>query len=274
MTEDDGSEEADRHERTRSMYDGSDDTPSSESGSSEDPNPADAKSRSVEREQSETGEERADSAAGGGEGEDEPEQMESAPDSTSGDETAPSGGPAQQVPGMVGGGPRHDDQLVSADSEPDQATGTFFVKHVEDFAVTLHEVDTGQIFTVIENPGLEPNEIIEASLIAQPPMEVSYLFDEIHSRRTIPVQTLEESPTGQTEQIAGEMEPGQAVAIEREGEGEIHVLTVEPEETETTVDELTGDEMTYKNAARYGVARVELRWDAEAGIVAVRYLPA
>jgi len=166
-------------------------------------------------------------------------------------------------------GVRFDD----GDDEPEQATGTFYVKYAQDTAVTLHEIDSEQIYTLIENPGLKRHEIVEASLVAQPPMEVSYLIDELESRRTIPVERSPESPTEQVRGVGSELDTGQAVAIEREGKGEIHVLSVEPDRTERTAEEIPDDEMTYKNAARYGVGRVEVRSDAEAGIVSVRYLP-
>ena len=159
------------------------------------------------------------------------------------------------------------------DEEPEREAGTFYVKHVEDVAVTLHEVDTGQIYTIVENPGLERREIIEATLIANPPLQVSYVIDELKNQRTVPVEVSPEQPTTQAENVAGDMESGQAVAIEREGEGEIHVLTVEPDQTEETIEEVTDDEMIYKNAARYGVGRVEIRSDASDGLVSIRYLP-
>jgi len=69
------------------------------------------------------------------------------------------------------------------------------------------------------------------------------------------------------------MDEGQAAAIDREGEGEIHILRVEPEHTEHTAEEVHDDEMTYKNAARYGIERVEIRTDEAEGIVSIRYLP-
>lgn len=157
-------------------------------------------------------------------------------------------------------------------TEPETATGTFYVKYATDSSVTLHEVDTSQIFTLIENPGFENHDIVEASLVAQPPMEVSYLIDELESHYSIPVETSPEPPTGQIQELAADMDEMEAVAIDREGEGEIHVLRVAPDNVERTAEELHEDEMTYKNAARYGVGRVEIRTD-ESGIVSIRYLP-
>jgi len=163
--------------------------------------------------------------------------------------------------------------LSSDDDGPEQATGTFYVKHTEDVSATLHEVDTGQIFTLIQHPELERHEIIEASLIAQPPMEVSYLIETLESRRTVPVERSSQTPTQQVQKAGTRMDAGEAVAIPREGEGEIHILSVEPDRTDRTAEEVLDDEMTYKNAARYDIDRVEVRSDADQGLVSIRYLP-
>jgi hypothetical protein len=174
-----------------------------------------------------------------------------------------------------GKSPRFDTPLVSEDSgEPETAYGTFYVKYAEDTALTLHEVETGQIFTVIENPGIETHEIIEASLIAQPPMQVSYLIDDLDAQYSIAVEVSEEAPTQTVRELAGELDTGESLPINRKGKGEIHILRVDPDEVERIVEELPEDELTHKNAARYDdVDRVEIRSDAEMGLVSVRYLP-
>lgn len=159
--------------------------------------------------------------------------------------------------------------------EPETVTGTFYVKHAEEISATLHEVDTAQICTLTENPGLERHEIVEATLESQPPMGVSYLIEKLESQYTIPVEHSTESPTKHVRDVAtGELDVGDAVAIEREGKGEIHILRVEPSQTADTAAELRDDEMTYKNAARYDeVSRVEIRTDEDEGIVSIRYMP-
>jgi cell division septation protein DedD len=201
------------------------------------------------------------------------------------DDGAPSSGPGkgedlvemyEQPPGADGDeeelSVQVDTPIGEHESEPETATGTFYVNYATDASVTLHDVDTAQIFTLTENPGFEDHDIVEASLVAQPPMEVSYLVDDLKAHYTVPVETSPEPPTRQVQEIAAEMEPMEAVAIEREGEGEIHVLRVDPDAVEQTTTELHEDEMTHKNAARYGVERVEIRTD-KSGIVSVRYLP-
>lgn len=157
-------------------------------------------------------------------------------------------------------------------SNPETASGTFYVNDATDVSVTLQDVDTGQVLTLTENPGVEDHDILEASLVAEPPIEVSYLVEELEATYTIPVETSAEPPTRQVRETADEMEEMEAVAIDREGEGEIHILRVAQDSVEQTAQELHEDEMTRKNAARYGVDRVEIRTD-EDGIVSVRYLP-
>ena len=178
---------------------------------------------------------------------------------------SPSEGPSVNLEAPVG----------EVESEPETVSGTFYVKYAVDTSVTLHEVNTAQICTLIENPGFAVHDIVEATLVAQPPMEVSYLISELQDQYTIPVERSPEPPTTQVTEIAAEMDEMEAAAIDRAGEGEIHILRVAPENVERTAEELHEDEMTYKNAARYGVSRVEIRTseDDNRGIVSIRYLP-
>ena len=159
--------------------------------------------------------------------------------------------------------------------ELDEVTGTFYVKYAQEMAVTLHDVDTAQICTLIENPGFERHDIVEGTLAAQPPMGVSYLVEELDAHYSVPVEASPEAPTKQVRDIATtDLAVGDAMAIEREGKGEIHILRVEPDQTAQTVEDLLDDEMTYKNAARYSdVERVEIRTDEDLGVVSIRYLP-
>lgn len=157
----------------------------------------------------------------------------------------------------------------------EEVTGTFYVKYAQDESVTLHEIDTAQICTLVENPGFERHEIIEGTVKAQPPMGVSYLVEELDDQYTIPVEHSSEAPTTHVREIATEeLGEGDAIAIEREGKGEIHILNVAAEQTADTAAELRDDETTYKNAARYAdVSRVEIRTDDDNGVVSIRYMP-
>lgn len=163
--------------------------------------------------------------------------------------------------------------LGSESEEMEEVTGRFYVKHTEEIAVTLHEIGTEQIYTLVENPGLETHQILDATIAENPPLGVSYVVEEIHSQETLPVEYSDEPPTRQVQRLVTDMEHDQAVAIEREGEGEIHILHVAPDDVAATAEYVDDDERTYKNAARFGVERVEVRTDEEQGIVSIRYLP-
>jgi hypothetical protein len=209
--------------------------------------------------------------------EDDVVEMYGPPGGTAPGETTPSStddGEGNAEDTTADAGANLDAPLLGGDEEEmEEITGRFYVKHTEDVAVTLHEIDSEQIVTLIENPDLETHQIIDATLAENPPLGVSYIVEEIHSQETIPVEDSEEPPTRQVERIASDMEINQAVAIEREGEGEIHVLRVEPDNVTETAEGIEEDETTYKNAARYGIDRVEVRTDDADGIVSIRYLP-
>lgn len=163
--------------------------------------------------------------------------------------------------------------MAEQPEEPETRSGTYYVKYAEETAVTLHNVDTAEINTLIENPGIETHDIIEADLIAQPPMEVSYVIKELHDHYSIDVETSPEPPTTQVMGIAEEMDQDEVIAIEREGNGEIHILKIAPEDVERTAESLDDDEKPYKNAADVGVDRVEIRTDEDEGVISIRYLP-
>lgn len=171
--------------------------------------------------------------------------------------------------------PRFDAPLIEpgGGEDPETAYGTFYVKHAEETAVTLHEVETSQIFTLIENPGFERHDIVEASLVAQPPMEVSYRIADLDAHYSVPVERSPESPTSHVQDLADDLAVGESLPIARQGAGEIHILKVDPDMVDHTAEELLDDELTYKNAARYGVGRVEIRTHDADGIVSIRYLP-
>jgi hypothetical protein len=208
--------------------------------------------------------------------EDEVAEMYGAPGSAGGDRNGGEGSDSGE--GGEGGeesvGANLDAPVLGGDDdELEEVTSRFYVKHTEDVAVTLHEVGTEQIYTLVENPGFDVHEILDATIVESPPLGVSYLLEEIHERETIPVEYSDQPPTRQVQQLVTDMDRGQAAAIEREGEGEIHILHVDPEDTADTAEYVDEDETTYKNAARYGVDRVEVRTDEKQGIVSIRYLP-
>ena len=160
------------------------------------------------------------------------------------------------------------------DIDPDtseEKAGTFLVTHAEDESAVLSDVSNAQVHTLSENPGVAEGEVLEATVAPDPPMGVTYSVVELVEQKTIPVAESEEPPTQQEVEMAADLETGDLATTERAGIGEIHVLAVPESETQTAVADVLDDQTTVERAARLGVNRVEIR--AEAGVVAVRYLP-
>ncbi|MFC6733771.1 MULTISPECIES: DUF5812 family protein [unclassified Haladaptatus] len=150
-------------------------------------------------------------------------------------------------------------------------TGTFLCTHAEADSAILRDVTDGQVHTLGSNPGVEEGDAIEGTLAPEPPMEVSWQLVSVERRWQIPVERSDESPTKLERDLAADQEVGGLTTRERAGIGEIHVLTVEPDMTDSVVEDVLEDGATLERAARLGVNRVEIR--AASGVVAVRYLP-
>ncbi|WP_227353432.1 DUF5812 family protein [Haladaptatus salinisoli] len=152
-----------------------------------------------------------------------------------------------------------------------EKSSTFLVTHAEDDSAVLKDVRDGQVHTLSTNPGVEPRDAVDATVAPEPPMEVTWEVVDIDDRRPLSVEESDEPPTTQEREMAAEQDVGDLARTERAGIGEIHVLSVPPEETETAASDVLDDEGTLARAARLGVNRVEVR--SEDGVVSVRYLP-
>ena len=153
----------------------------------------------------------------------------------------------------------------------DPTEGTFLVTHADAESAVLRDVHDGQVHTLVDHPDFEAGEVVDATLQAEPPMEVSWQVLNVAKRRLIPVEESPETPTRQAREIAAEQSVGEVTRRERAGLGELHVLTVPAEETAQAVADVVDDEVARSRAARLGVSRVEVR--ADDGVVSVRYLP-
>jgi len=153
----------------------------------------------------------------------------------------------------------------------DQKRGTFLVTHADEGSAILRDVEDGQVHTLSANPDLTAEEIVEATLRPEPPMEVTWEIVEIEREQAIPVEESPETPTRQAREIASDQSIGAVTRRERAGKGELHVLTVPADRTADAVADVIDDEATLSRAARLGVSRVEIR--ADDGVVSVRYLP-
>ena len=152
-----------------------------------------------------------------------------------------------------------------------QKEGTFLVTHADEASVTVRDVVDSQVLTLSENPGLEAGTVIEATLEAEPPMEVTYAVADLAAEHAIPVEVVDLEPTAQAKDIAADQPVGELTTEERAGTGEVHVLTVPEGEAAATAEEVAADEETVARAGRLGVDRVEIR--TADGVVSVRYLP-
>jgi len=152
-----------------------------------------------------------------------------------------------------------------------QKEGTFLVTHADDASLTLRDVADTQVLTLSANPGIEAGTVIDATVEAEPPMEVTYELVELADRREIPVEIVDLEPTAQAKELAADQPVGEVTTRERAGEGELHILTVAEDGADEAARAVVDDEETVARAGRLGVDRVEIR-TAE-GVVSVRYLP-
>jgi len=159
---------------------------------------------------------------------------------------------------------------MNEERSDDAVRGRFILTHADDASAVLQDVERGQVHTLAENPGLERHEVIDATLVPEPPMEVVWTVEEVDERWSITVERSPEAPTAQARELAAD-EVGELVTRERAGEGELHVITVPPEGTDEAAADVVEDGATLTRAARMGVTRVEVR--AADGVVSVRYLP-
>jgi len=163
--------------------------------------------------------------------------------------------------------------VSAADSAPTEGKeSTFLVTHVESDSAVLKDVHDGQVHTLSENPGLDVDDAVEATVAPDPPMEVTYSVIEVAERRRLSIEESEEPPTVHERDLAAETPTGELAREPRAGEGEVHVLTPPESDTADAVADVIDDrEATLSRAARLGVNRVEIR--SEPGVVSVRYMP-
>lgn len=151
--------------------------------------------------------------------------------------------------------------------------GTFVVTSADADAAVFRDVTSGQVHTLDSNPDVSERDVVEATIEAEPPMEVVWSVAEIETRREIEILDSDLSPTRQAHEIAAEQSVGDVERVERAGTGEIHVISVPPEETPAAAADVVEDLATLERAARLDAVRVEVRSDVDEGILNVRYLP-
>lgn len=160
-----------------------------------------------------------------------------------------------------------------ADSDPASKTNRFVVSHADEDSAVLKAVDGGQVHTLATNPDLAADDVVTATIEPEPPMEVTWRVVEVEERHALEIGRSPEPPTELAYDLADAQPVGEVTRRERAGEGELHVLTLDPGSVEAAAEEVAADEATRTVAARVGARRVELRLDDDAGVLSVRYLP-
>lgn len=158
-------------------------------------------------------------------------------------------------------------------STMDERSGRFVTTHAEDGSAIVRDVDSGQVITLSSNPGLDSEDVIEATIAPDPPLHVSWQVIDVDTRWRIEVIESDLEPTSKSRSIADEMERGSVEQFARKGAGEVHVMLLPPDRIESAIDDIRDDVETIVRAARLEADRVELRSDIDAGILCVRYLP-
>ncbi|MFC3959791.1 DUF5812 family protein [Halovivax cerinus] len=158
-------------------------------------------------------------------------------------------------------------------TESEPVAGTFVVTHADEDSAVLRDVETARVHTLSANPDLEAHEVIEATVAPEPPLSVTWTIDELDARRTVDVLDSDLSPTTHEREIAADQAVGDLERVERAGTGELHVLSVPPDETENAAADVLDDLETVARAARLDAVRVEVRRDSDEGVLSVRYLP-
>ncbi|RQG92420.1 DUF5812 family protein [Natrarchaeobius chitinivorans] len=154
-----------------------------------------------------------------------------------------------------------------------EQTGTFVVTHAEAESAVVRDVETAQVHTLASNPGLEVQDVVEATLAPDPPLEVTWQVIEVDDRRSVDLVDSDLEPTQHSKDLAADAAVGDLHREERAGTGEVHVLRVPDGEVDDAARDILEDDETIARAARLEAVRVEVRRSADDGVVSVRYLP-
>lgn len=147
----------------------------------------------------------------------------------------------------------------------DETRGTFLVTHADGDSAVLRDVAGGRVHTLSTNPGVEAEDVLDATLAPEPPTNVTWRVVEVHDRRSVSVERVAEPPSERARSLAP-ADVGDLATADGE-DGELHVLRVP--DADAAASDVTGDETTISRAARLGASRVEVR--AGDGVVSVRY---
>lgn len=146
----------------------------------------------------------------------------------------------------------------------DEKRGTFLVTHADGDAAVLHDVASGQVHTLSANPGVDAHDVLDATLAPEPPTNVTWRVVDVHDRRSVTVERVDEPPSDHATGLAPAA--GELATADRD-DGELHVLRVR--DADAAAGDVADDRATVVRAARLGASRVEVR--AADDVVSVRY---
>lgn len=148
-----------------------------------------------------------------------------------------------------------------------EKSGTFLVTEANADSAVLSAVDDGQVHALSSNPGVEAGDVVEGTVAAEPPLEVTWTLVAVEDRRSVTVERRREAPSDRALSIVPETTG--KLTREPTEDGERHVIAVEPGTEDQAATEVVEDRATRERAARLGATRVEVR--AGDGLVSVRY---
>lgn len=144
--------------------------------------------------------------------------------------------------------------------------GTFIVTEADEGAAVLRDVESGQVYTLAANPGVEAEDVVEATLEPDE-MDVTYTAS-IEERHEIPVTVLDGPPAEEAVAAGDECAEGDLTTVE-DGDDVLDVIPVLESLSVTAAHEAAGGVATVERAARLGATRVQVREGS--GVVVVRY---
>lgn len=155
----------------------------------------------------------------------------------------------------------------------DQPRRTYLVTAVDEESAVVRDVDSGGVHTVVDHPDLEQGEVVEGTLEEAADHGLTWTLATVGDRWTPRVTVTDLEPTRRTREAVEDRPAGTLERLERAGEGTVHAISVDPGSATGGAREVAEDEATRERAARLGAVTVEIRYDDDAGVLAVRYLP-
>ncbi|MFB6104823.1 MAG: DUF5812 family protein [Halobacteriaceae archaeon] len=145
------------------------------------------------------------------------------------------------------------------------ASGTFLVVAADEESAVLRAVTTGQVYTLARNPGVEPADIVDATLVADSPIEAVGTVDAFEAY-PLEVEACTDPPGDAARAAVADQPVGTLERLERSW-GELHAIAVP--DAAAAVEDIRTDPETRARATRLGAHRVIVR--GADGVVGVRY---